>query len=128
MFSWVQSSIPLSKQLEYYKECQTKLVEAAGQSSASSIISDAIYLISAGTSDFVQNYYINPLLNKLYTTDQFSDTLLRCYSNFIQACLSQPWNLALKAWILFLFLQFFSFHFSFYKMCLFCFSYLKHFG
>ncbi|KHN21100.1 GDSL esterase/lipase [Glycine soja] len=36
------NSIPLSKQLEYYKECQTKL----------SIISDAIYLISAGTSDF----------------------------------------------------------------------------
>ena len=83
--SKLYSSIPLSKQLEYYKECQTKLVEAAGQSSASSIISDAIYLISAGTSDFVQNYYINPLLNKLYTTDQFSDTLLRCYSNFIQS-------------------------------------------
>ncbi|KAL5169805.1 GDSL esterase/lipase [Glycine soja] len=50
--SKLYSSIPLSKQLEYYKECQTKLVEAAGQSSASSIISDAIYLISAGTSDF----------------------------------------------------------------------------
>ncbi|TKY67128.1 GDSL esterase/lipase [Spatholobus suberectus] len=78
------NAIPLSRQLEYYKECQNKLVEAAGQSSASSIISDAIYLISAGTSDFVQNYYINPLLNKVYTTDQFSDMLLRCYSNFIQ--------------------------------------------
>ncbi|KHN38683.1 GDSL esterase/lipase [Glycine soja] len=50
--SKLYSSIPLSKQLECYKECQTKLVEAAGQSSASSIISDAIYLISAGTSDF----------------------------------------------------------------------------
>lgn len=99
MFSWVQSSIPLSKQLEYYKECQTKLVEAAGQSSASSIISDAIYLISAGTSDFVQNYYINPLLNKLYTTDQFSDILLRCYSSFIQARLSEPWHLALEVYI-----------------------------
>ncbi|BAT90477.1 GDSL esterase/lipase At5g22810-like [Vigna umbellata] len=79
------NAIPLRQQLEYYKECQNKLVEAAGQSSASSIISDAIYLVSAGTSDFIQNYYINPLLNKFYTIDQFSDTLLRFYSDFIQS-------------------------------------------
>ncbi|RDX76088.1 GDSL esterase/lipase [Mucuna pruriens] len=90
------NAIPLSQQLEYYKECQNKLVEAAGKSSASSIISDAIYLVSAGNSDFVQNYYINPLLNKVYTTDQFSDMLLRCYSSFIQACLSHPCHLALE--------------------------------
>ncbi|ESW04359.1 hypothetical protein PHAVU_011G088700 [Phaseolus vulgaris] len=78
------NTIPLSQQLEYYKECQNKLVEAAGKSNASSIISDAIYLVSAGTSDFVQNYYINPLLNKFYTIDQFSDTILQSYSDFIQ--------------------------------------------
>ncbi|XP_061355346.1 GDSL esterase/lipase At5g22810-like isoform X1 [Gastrolobium bilobum] len=77
-------AIPLSQQLEYYKECQNKLVEIAGQSKASSIISGAIYLISAGNSDFIQNYYINPLLYKVYTADQFSDTLMHCYSNFIQ--------------------------------------------
>ncbi|QCD88083.1 zeta-carotene desaturase [Vigna unguiculata] len=38
------NAIPLSQQLQYYKECQNKLVEAAGQSNASSIITDAIYL------------------------------------------------------------------------------------
>lgn len=64
-------------------------MEAAGQN-ASSIISDAIYLVSAGTSDFIQNYYINPLLKKLYTVDQFSDIVLQGYSDFIQACISQP--------------------------------------
>lgn len=62
----------------------------AGKSNASSIISGAIYLISAGSSDFVQNYYINPLLYKVYTADQFSDILIQCYASFIQACLSQP--------------------------------------
>ncbi|XP_014522461.1 GDSL esterase/lipase At5g22810-like [Vigna radiata var. radiata] len=79
------NAIPLSQQLEYYKECQKKLVEAAGKSNASSIISDAIYLVSAGTSDFIQNYYINPLLNKFYTVDEFSDTLLQSYSDFIKS-------------------------------------------
>ncbi|XP_027347071.1 GDSL esterase/lipase At5g22810-like [Abrus precatorius] len=78
------NAIPLSQQLENYKECQKKLMVVAGKSSASSIISGAIYLVSAGNSDFVQNYYINPLLNKLYTTDQFSDMIMRYYSSFIQ--------------------------------------------
>ncbi|OIW05842.1 hypothetical protein TanjilG_23628 [Lupinus angustifolius] len=38
------NTIPLHRQLEYYKECQSKLVEIAGQSKASSIISSAIYM------------------------------------------------------------------------------------
>ncbi|KAL2328521.1 hypothetical protein Fmac_021948 [Flemingia macrophylla] len=86
--SKLYNAIPLRRQLEYYKECQNILVEAAGQSNASSIISDAIYLVSAGSSDFVQNYYINPLLNRVYTTEQFSDMLIRSYSNFIQSLYS----------------------------------------
>ncbi|KAL5765626.1 hypothetical protein ACOSP7_016243 [Xanthoceras sorbifolium] len=77
-------AIPLSKQLEYYKECQNKLVRVAGKSNASSIISGAVYLVSSGSSDFIQNYYINPLLYKVYTPDQFSDILMQSYANFIQ--------------------------------------------
>ncbi|KAF3455128.1 hypothetical protein FNV43_RR05576 [Rhamnella rubrinervis] len=77
-------AIPLSKQLEYYKDYQSKIVGIAGKANASSIISGAIYLISAGSSDFVQNYYINPLLYKFYTPDQFSDILIQYFANFIQ--------------------------------------------
>ncbi|KAL2485615.1 GDSL-like Lipase/Acylhydrolase superfamily protein [Abeliophyllum distichum] len=78
------NTIPLSKQLEFYKDYQKKLVGVAGKSNASSIISGSVYLISSGSSDFVQNYYINPLLYKVYTTDQFSDILLQSYTKFIQ--------------------------------------------
>ncbi|KAK7296004.1 hypothetical protein VNO77_50940 [Canavalia gladiata] len=78
-------AIPLSQQLEHYKECQNILAGTVGQSNASSIISGAIYLISAGNSDFIQNYYINPLLYKVYTVDQFSDILMQRYATFIQA-------------------------------------------
>lgn len=80
----VQHTIPLSKQLEYYKECQKKLVGIAGKGNASSIISGSVYLISSGSSDFVQNYYINPLLYLKYTTDQFSDILIQSYATFVQ--------------------------------------------
>ncbi|KDP34349.1 hypothetical protein JCGZ_11232 [Jatropha curcas] len=77
-------AIPLSKQLEYYKDYQKKIVGIAGKSNASSIISGSVYLVSAGASDFVQNYYINPFLYKEYTPDQFSDILMHSYANFIQ--------------------------------------------
>ncbi|KAL1337983.1 uncharacterized protein [Arachis hypogaea] len=62
---FIKDAIPLSQQLEHYKECQNILVKVAGQSNASSIISGATHLVSAGNSDFIQNYYINPMLNKL---------------------------------------------------------------
>ncbi|XP_038719301.1 GDSL esterase/lipase At5g22810 [Tripterygium wilfordii] len=77
-------SISLSQQLQYYKEYQNKLSGIAGQSNASSIISGAIYLVSSGSSDFLQNYNINPLLYKAYTPDQFSDILIQSYAEFIQ--------------------------------------------
>ncbi|KAK7261267.1 hypothetical protein RIF29_27575 [Crotalaria pallida] len=77
-------AIPLSQQLEHYQESQNVLVSIVGRSNASSIISGAIHLISAGNSDFIQNYYINPLLYKVYTADQFSDILLQNFANFIK--------------------------------------------
>ncbi|KAJ9178009.1 hypothetical protein P3X46_009929 [Hevea brasiliensis] len=77
-------AIPLTQQLQYYKEYQNKIVGIAGKTNASSIISDAVYLVSAGASDFVQNYYINPLLYEKYTPEQFSDILVQSYANFIQ--------------------------------------------
>lgn len=81
---FMKHAIPLSKQLEYYKEYQSKLVGIAGNANASAIISGAVYLIGAGSSDFIQNYYINPLLYKVYTPDQFSDILIQSYVYFVQ--------------------------------------------
>ncbi|KAM3398983.1 GDSL esterase/lipase [Capsicum galapagoense] len=76
-------AIPLSKQVEYYKEYQKKLVVIAGKINSTSIINGSIHLISAGSSDFVQNYYINPLIYKIYTPNQFSDILIKSYTKFI---------------------------------------------
>ncbi|XP_039062871.1 GDSL esterase/lipase At5g03810-like [Hibiscus syriacus] len=77
-------SITLTQQLTCYKECQTKVENMVGKPKANDIFSGAIHLLSAGSSDYIQNYYINPLLNRIYTPDQFSDILMRSYSSFIQ--------------------------------------------
>jgi hypothetical protein len=73
------------QQLELYKDCQNELVKIAGKTNATSIISGAAYILVAGSGDFVENYYIYHFLRKLYTTNQFVDILMQCYSNFIQA-------------------------------------------
>lgn len=69
-------------------------MKIAGRSDALSIIFGAVYLVGAGTGDFLLNYYMNPLLYNVYTPDQFSDIVVGCYANFIQVyiyiCLSQP--------------------------------------
>ncbi|KZV56856.1 GDSL esterase/lipase [Dorcoceras hygrometricum] len=80
----IYNTIPLSKQVDFYKSFQKKLVGIVGNKNASSIINGSIYFVSAGSSDFVQNYYINPLLYKKYTIDQFSDILLESHANFVQ--------------------------------------------
>ncbi|KAK8286005.1 hypothetical protein V6Z11_D08G261500 [Gossypium hirsutum] len=78
------NTLSLSQQLENYKEYKNKLTAITGKSNASSIISNGIHLISFGSSDFLQNYYINPLLFTSYTPNMFSDILIESYDNFIQ--------------------------------------------
>ncbi|GMN56179.1 hypothetical protein TIFTF001_025298 [Ficus carica] len=77
-------TIPLSKQLDNYKEYQGKVVGIIGAANATSLFASGIYLISAGSSDFVQNYYINPLLYNNYTPEQFTNILMQNYEKFIQ--------------------------------------------
>ncbi|KAI3865933.1 hypothetical protein MKW92_032961 [Papaver armeniacum] len=78
------NAIPLTQQLEYYKEYKSKLAKVAGAAKAATIIKEALYIVSEGSSDFAQNYYVNPFLNKLYTPDQFSTFLVGIYSSFIE--------------------------------------------
>ncbi|TKY48228.1 GDSL esterase/lipase APG [Spatholobus suberectus] len=77
-------AIPLSQQLKYYKEYQGKLTKVAGRKKAALIVKDALYILSAGSSDFVQNYYVNPLINKAFTPDQYSGYLVGAFSSFVK--------------------------------------------
>lgn len=67
-----------------FKEYQAKLAKVAGNEKAASIIKDALYLLSAGSGDFLQNYYINPYVNKVYTPDQYGSMLIGAFTTFIK--------------------------------------------
>ncbi|KAB1227342.1 hypothetical protein CJ030_MR1G022086 [Morella rubra] len=82
--SMLYNTIPLSRQLEYFREYRSRVEGITGAKNTSVLTSQGIYLLSAGSSDFLQNYYINPLLYTAYTPDEFSDILLQSYAKFIQ--------------------------------------------
>ncbi|GLT55505.1 hypothetical protein SLA2020_286200 [Shorea laevis] len=80
----VLAVIPLWKEVEYYKEYQTKLKEYVGEEKANKIVSEALYLISLGTNDFLENYYVNPDRQSQFTISQYEDFLVGLARNFIQ--------------------------------------------
>ncbi|XP_078436363.1 GDSL esterase/lipase APG-like [Wolffia australiana] len=80
----------LSQQLEYYKEYQSRL-EKVARGNTSSIITEALYIVSTGNTDFVQNYYVNPLINKVYFPEELSSFLISIFSGFIRV----SWRLAM---------------------------------
>lgn len=79
-----QKVIPLWKEVEYYKEYQKKLRAYLGDKKANEIISNALYLISIGTNDFVENYYALPERQSQFTVQQYGDFLIGIAENFLR--------------------------------------------
>lgn len=77
-------AISLSRQLDYFKEFQSKVAAAAGGAQAAALTSGSIYVVSVGTSDYVQNYYVNPMLGATFTPDQFADALMQPFTSFVE--------------------------------------------
>ncbi|XP_047334799.1 GDSL esterase/lipase At2g04570-like [Impatiens glandulifera] len=81
----VFSVIPLWKQLEYYKEYQSMLFTNLGERIAKETISDAVYLTSMGTNDFLENYYMRLSRRRAqFNLDQYKDFLLEIAEDFVK--------------------------------------------
>ncbi|XP_023529987.1 GDSL esterase/lipase At2g04570-like [Cucurbita pepo subsp. pepo] len=80
----VLSVISLWKQLEYYKEYQAKLRAYQGSATANQTITEALYLMSLGTNDFLENYYTMPGRSSQYNIQQYQDFLIGIAGRFIE--------------------------------------------
>lgn len=81
----MQGVIPLWKEVEYYKDYQKKLRAYLGLEKANNIISEALYLVSIGTNDFLENYYSFPYTRqKQFTVRQYEDFLIGIAGNFLE--------------------------------------------
>jgi len=60
LWSVSQSVLPLWKELDYFKEYAAKLRSFLGDDKAEETLSEALYIVSMGTNDFLENYYAVP--------------------------------------------------------------------
>lgn len=80
--SW-QNVLTLWKQLEYFKDYKTKLAEYLGPIKANSIVSEALYVVSIGTNDFLENYYLLPDRPSEYSVGKYEDFLVDIAGEFM---------------------------------------------
>ncbi|KAI4308417.1 hypothetical protein L6164_031495 [Bauhinia variegata] len=81
----VLNVMPLWKEVEYYKEYQARLRAYLGVEKANEIIREAMYLVSLGTNDFLENYYVFPAGRRSqFTVAQYEDFLVGIAENFIR--------------------------------------------
>ncbi|KAK2979030.1 hypothetical protein RJ640_013664 [Escallonia rubra] len=79
----VLSVIPLWKELEYYKDYQKNLTTYLGEAKANETLREALYLLSMGTNDFLENYYTLPDRRSQFTVDEYQNFLIGIAKSFI---------------------------------------------
>lgn len=79
------NTIPISRQSEMFEEYLARLKAVAGEEDAKRIVSDALFLVSAGTNDFLLNYYDLPTTTRTaMTIDEYQDFLLQNLHKFLK--------------------------------------------
>eukprot|EP00253_Pinus_taeda_P022781 PITA_22781 len=87
--SLTMNVLTIGQQLENFQLYREQLVNMVGRENASKIISGALFVISTGTDDFANNFYINPLTRAQFTVIEFQDHLLDSLSKFIEGIYSE---------------------------------------
>ncbi|KAL4563267.1 hypothetical protein LXL04_027307 [Taraxacum kok-saghyz] len=80
----VTNVISLRKQLDYFKEYKIRLGKLVGEKRSQRIVENAVYILSMGTNDFLQNYYIDPTRSQRFTIAQYQRFLIRCMETYIK--------------------------------------------
>ncbi|XP_057487840.1 GDSL esterase/lipase At5g45950-like [Actinidia eriantha] len=78
------NAISMSKQLEYFRHYKIHMRQLVGVTKAEDIIRNAIFVLSMGSNDFLQNYYRELPRAQEFTVKQYQDYLISRMVNTIQ--------------------------------------------
>ncbi|KAI3724496.1 hypothetical protein L2E82_36276 [Cichorium intybus] len=82
--SKLSNVMPLSVQLKMFKQYIGKLKRNIGEKDATDIITNSVFLVSAGTNDFLVNYFTFPIRRLQYDVPAYSNKLVKLAKSFIQ--------------------------------------------
>ncbi|CAA0817842.1 GDSL esterase/lipase [Striga hermonthica] len=80
--------ITIQKQLKYFNEYKSKMEVYIGKEKTRSLINKAVFLISAGTNDFILNYFGPPIRSKTYTISSYQEFVLQLFQQFLQGLIN----------------------------------------
>ncbi|KAF7120564.1 hypothetical protein RHSIM_Rhsim13G0182300 [Rhododendron simsii] len=72
------------KQLDYFEEYQKRVELVIGRKRTKNLVKNALYIVSAGTNDFVVNYFTVPIRRKRYSLPDYMEFLLQQVQQFMQ--------------------------------------------
>ncbi|KAL9269870.1 GDSL esterase/lipase-like protein [Drosera capensis] len=75
--------ISMVKQVEYFKECKSRIDVVLGKEKANELINKSVFIVSAGTNDFVANYFASPIRQAMFSVAEYQHFLLQNVHNFI---------------------------------------------
>lgn len=78
--------LPMSKQLDYFKSYSERLKKIVGEKEAKRIISHALVIVSAGTNDFIFNFYDVPTRRAEFNIYGYQDFILETLHDFVKVC------------------------------------------
>lgn len=85
----VSNVIGIPKQLENFKEYKKRLESAIGTKRTENLINKALFIVSAGTNDFVINYFTLPIRRKIYSVSGYQQFILQKATQFLQDLFEQ---------------------------------------
>uniref|UniRef100_A0A1D1XZ97 GDSL esterase/lipase At2g42990 n=1 Tax=Anthurium amnicola TaxID=1678845 RepID=A0A1D1XZ97_9ARAE len=79
----VLSVIPLWKEALYFQDYIRKLTRYMGKAKALRTLRGAIYIVSVGTNDFLENYFLLSGRSSQFTVEQYEDFLVAAAGGFL---------------------------------------------
>ncbi|KAI3742847.1 hypothetical protein L1987_60543 [Smallanthus sonchifolius] len=80
----VSNVLSLSHQFKHFAHYKRNLSQKIGAKRADESIHNAVFVLSMGTNDFLQNYYVEPTRRAQYTVDQYGDYLISLVHGYIE--------------------------------------------
>lgn len=80
----VSRVIPMSKQPAYFRKYIQRLQGIVGEREAENIVAGALVLVSAGTNDFLFNFYDIPSRKFEFTIDEYQNFLLKKLNDLVK--------------------------------------------
>jgi hypothetical protein len=71
-----------------FKEYIGKLKAAVGENRTAEIIANSIYIISMGSNDISETYYLTPFRRIEYDIEKYTTMLVSANSKFVEVCFS----------------------------------------